>query len=385
MKINYKWDVFISYSHSIRSFVFSELIGPLIKRGINVYWDGHREFPVSGRLIDPIVQGIKLSKKTIVVLSKEYVAGKSGWCEFESALLSTEEISTKQKNRIIVLSKERCEIPQELIPAIKSDISEGIDEELIERISEDIRRQGSSAFQISSRGYLLAVGSHWDDLLLGCLGTLIKLKKYYNYDVAVLVLCNTYTTYYGEEQNGLSELASDIYKELCDTCGFEYMNENESIKGIMHGTQIPDRSMRDQTSVIKAVLRQISKEHNNGGRTFNLIFSPPVDDRNDDHAVVGEAIFSTFRSPSHAVLEYNIKRYTERPFLANICMNIDEEIALEKANLISNVCGVPNKVKNSSRLFSKDILEAFLKVNAIDFAKNPDSKYAEIFRGRVEL
>lgn len=385
MKNNYRWDVFISYSHSISNFVNSELIEPLIDVDLNVYWDRHKEFPITGRLIDNIVQAIKLSKKIIIVLSKEYVEGKSGWCEFESALAVTEEISHKEKNRLIVLSKENCTIPPELTSVIRTDVSNGIHESFIKKISKEVTKQTSSAFQMSTRGSILAVGSHWDDLLIGCLGTLLKLKKYYNYEVAILVLCNTYTTYYGSHQNGLSEIASDIYHKLCKKCGFENLNESETVKDIIQGVQLSDRSLRDQSSTIKTVLRQIAKEHNDDGKTYNIIFSPPVDDRNDDHAIAGEVIFSTFRSPSHSILEYNIKRYTVWPFSVNICISIDEEIADEKSKVITEVCKIPNKVKNSSRLFNKDIIGAFLQVNAIDFAKNPNTKYAEIFRGRIEL
>jgi LmbE family N-acetylglucosaminyl deacetylase len=384
MENNYRWDIFISYSHSIKEFVKTELIDPLVETGVDVYWDGHDDFPLTGRLIHHIVHGIKSSKKTIIVLSEQYTSGNTGWCEFESAFAATDEISLNDNEKIIVLTCEQCSTPPELRTAVQQDISQGVPGSLIRRISDEVNRKAYPAFQMSTRGSVLAVGSHWDDLLIGCLGTLLKLRRYFRYEVAVLVLCNTYTTYYRAHQPELSKVASEMYRNLCRKCGFRNLNEISSIKGILDGEQLSDRSLREQSSLIKTVFKQLSSQ-NNRDREYNIIFSPPVDDRNDDHAVAGEVVFSNFRSPSQSVLEYSIKRYTERPFLANICVSLDEEIAKDKINIISDLCEVEKKVKNSSRLFAESVLDAFMSVNAIDFAKNPDAKYAEIFRGRVEL
>src|SRR5512147_1380380 len=50
----------------------------------------------------------------------------------------------------------------------------------------------AGAFTFIRNGRLLVVGAHWDDLLLGCLGTMIKLRRICGYSVDLAVLCSNY-------------------------------------------------------------------------------------------------------------------------------------------------------------------------------------------------
>jgi len=255
-------------------------------------------------------------------------------------------------------------------------------------------RKPVAAFQFGRDGSVLAVASHWDDLLLGCLGTLVKLKKVLGYEVSVLVLCNSYGSYYGVDQPRLLDTTREMYGRLCRKCGFENLSVN--VPQWINNQELADRSFRESVTLLKTILGTVAAG-NPDAKPYNLILCPPVDDRNDDHAATGQLVFSTFRDPSYTLLEYPIKRYTEVALSPNICVGLDdtteglagqrqEKVAGLKVALIRKICRVNRKsVPNSNRLFSPDALSARMRMNALDYGKRSGVEFAEVFRGRIEL
>jgi TIR domain-containing protein/GlcNAc-PI de-N-acetylase len=271
---------------------------------------------------------------------------------------------------------------------------EDIVEEL--RICCSAQTANGGAFTFSDEGYVLAIGAHWDDLLLGALGTMIKLKNVFSFKVDVVVLCSAYAHGYfrANMTRGVVDSRSrEILKVICEKEGF-----NDLTPECVKKHHLPDREFRQHESDLTKALEFIRDRDE--APTYTLILSPSARDRNPDHALTAETAFSTFRDSKNLVLEYDIKPYTEDPFLPSVCIGLDDKcpmpnggsgtIADRKIALLTECCkiaggGGPCCIENSRHLFSAEALKARMYVNALDNGKNKKVKYAEIFHGRIEL
>ena len=87
-QVGYVYDVFISYSLADRDWVEAELLPRLEQAGVRVAID-YRDFIVGKPLIENIEAAVDASRRTIVVLSPEWVA--SEWNAFEALLIRTQD------------------------------------------------------------------------------------------------------------------------------------------------------------------------------------------------------------------------------------------------------------------------------------------------------
>lgn len=230
---------------------------------------------------------------------------------------------------------------------------------------------GNRSFKLVSNGKVLAIGSHWDDILLGCLGTLLRLKQSFNYKVTLVILCNRYTDkYYGVKQQNLEGKIEEIYEKFT---GPPY---SFSVIHTKTDGKIVDREFRESL-ILREEMRRYSEQY----QDYNLIFCPPVDDEDEDHAVTGRLVRSYFREPNQTVLEYEIKKYTEGLFVPNVFIGFDTTDADAKVSLLSKI---PKLIDGAERLFSEDSVRARLIVNANSYNKDRAYKYGEIFRGRIQ-
>ncbi len=148
----------------------------------------------------------------------------------------------------------------------------------------------SKSFDLVRCGRVLAIGAHWDDILLGCFGTLLKLKRFFHYEVNVVVLCTGYNGYYyGKEQKDLPGRIKGIYNGL-------FPEPEGFICNIVDPQKytIPDRGFAQSQSAVNLCIHDLA----NDGKDFNLILAPPLDDYHEDHAITGKLVMSHFRKPS---------------------------------------------------------------------------------------
>lgn len=419
MTADFQYDVFISYCGEDREMVKKRFVDPLKKEKMKVKWDLEFE---NGLLPIKIADAIEKSRKVLFILTSNLLNKDSGWIKYEQAISITQSTDEKIEDKIIPVyfgdrnqpcASKQAKLFKIYVPIYANGKS---DDELIKEIVKRVWGEAVSAFQFSTGGCALAIGSHWDDILLGCLGTLIKLKETLGYHIDVVVLCDFYPTkYYGVYQHGLDKIVSDFYDSLCSKCGFRYLK--------IHGPSLTDRTFHQNAAHVEAKIQNLVDnyiEGNKSVRPYNIIFCPPIDDRNSDHAVTGEIVFDKFRIRNHTILEYVIKRYTESSFVPNLCISLDDDISrtdkwfknlspteipdiaqktmqeiITKGNVfrisdakvscIENTCEVTEKIKNSERLFSPEALRARMKMNALDYGKRFDVQYAEVFRGRLDL
>ncbi len=119
MKEDGQWtyDVFVSYNADDRSWVRSELVPRLEQSGFTVCVD-YRDFKPGESALNEIERGLHVSRKTVLVLTPEYVA--TSWVGFERLSSQSQGQETfGQDMRLVPLIKEKSNIPpalQDLAP-----------------------------------------------------------------------------------------------------------------------------------------------------------------------------------------------------------------------------------------------------------------------------
>ena len=416
----------IFISHNIKDAEIAQDLVDLLEKALGISSDQIRcssaiasgfEF---GNSIDNQVRIDLMSAKIVIgLISKASLKSKYVLCELGACWASTNffiplHISPATKNELSSplsdILAAACSEQGDMLKLI-ADIGEKIARTPIEAIKyhnkildivkkakdeRETSQNEESSFTFSKNKNLLVIGAHWDDLLLGCLGTMLKLKKLYGYKVDVAVISTAYPYgYFRGNENELLTRVNIIYEKICKQAGFE--NITPKLHRWMSNNRyaISDQEFRGKTDHLKLAIKQIPSLT---GHSYNLIFSPPIGDRNPDHALTAETIFSTFRGPENLVLEYDIKRYTETPFVSTICVGLDEfydeedkiTMAKKKILLLCDECRIAHSdsecsIENSGHLFSQEALTARMYINAQDNGKNRNVKFAEIFHGRIEL
>lgn len=252
-------------------------------------------------------------------------------------------------------------------------------------------RSPAHSLKIHEGGKALAVGAHWDDILLGCLGTLLRLQLLHNYTVAVAVLCTTYADrYYGQSQEHLFTKTKRIYQELEQRFAIKVDASDSGEAPIM------DRGFQDKEDRVASRLATLAQFYND----CDLIFTPPSDDGHIDHSVTGRLVRSAFRQPEQTILDYEVKRYTDRSFVPNIFVSLDSPspdgtcVGTLKVRLLSSLvvegidlqgAATHTEIVGSNFVFGQQSLEARLLINALDYSGNKEIRYGEVFRGRISL
>lgn len=110
------FDAFVSYSSKDEAFVAEEL-APILEHGDPPYklCLHYRDFPVGAFIADTIVQAVESSRRTIMVLSENFI--KSEWCRFEFKSAHHQVLRDRRRRLIVVLLGE---VPQkDLDPDIR--------------------------------------------------------------------------------------------------------------------------------------------------------------------------------------------------------------------------------------------------------------------------
>jgi len=157
---------------------------------------------------------------------------------------------------------------------------------------------------------VLAVGSHFDDIWLGCSGTLMQLEEIYDAEIHCLTICNNYPyPYFGiYDLKGLEldNLEKDINK-LCNQLGFKHK---------FLGYNFQDREFTKKFTELTVEINKIHEEMGDA----ELVFIPRHDDQHEDHILTAKAVSNAFRKSD--ILEYEIKDFRRTPFKPNTLVNM---------------------------------------------------------------
>ena len=118
--VPYQFDAFISYSHRDADWVRNWLLPRLDARSLRVFID-FRDFQLGAPLLTEIEHGVISSKKTLIVLSPEYLA--SAWTELENILVQTQDPAAHARRLIPILLKP-CKLPLRIGALVYLDFSE---------------------------------------------------------------------------------------------------------------------------------------------------------------------------------------------------------------------------------------------------------------------
>lgn len=99
----YQYDVFVSYAEEDRAFVRHEIVDKLENDNNMTLLVHERDFTAGEYVCDNILKAITNSRKTLIVLSEDFL--KSKWCMYELNMARMEAIS-RGKSAICVIKKE---------------------------------------------------------------------------------------------------------------------------------------------------------------------------------------------------------------------------------------------------------------------------------------
>lgn len=198
---------------------------------------------------------------------------------------------------------------------------------------------------------VLCVGAHCDDIEIGCGGTLRVLQ--------------------GRGQKAMIDwvVLSGIEQRRREAQRAMDMLVRPACRGELLFCDFPDGRFPAAYAEIKGLCESLKRKP-----TPDLILCHERDDRHQDHRVVNEMIWNTFRD--HAVLEYEIPKWDGGLGWPNVYVAVSEKDAGAKVNALLK--SYPSQAGRD--WFTRDTFMAMLRLRGLE-CRSP-SGYAEAFHGR---
>ncbi len=201
---------------------------------------------------------------------------------------------------------------------------------------------------------VLCLGAHCDDIEIGCAGTLMTLQERHpgsSFDWVVF-------TREGGRDAETRQAAARIHGSAA-TAKVEVLDFRMSYLPF-EGAKVKDH--------FESVKKRVDP---------SLIFTHRLEDRHQDHRLVAELTWNTFRN--HLVLEYEIPKYEGDLGHPNLYVPLDESIAARKLDML--VTCFPSQ--RTRAWFSRETFEAQLRLRGIEC--NAPSGRAEAFHARKAI
>ena len=199
---------------------------------------------------------------------------------------------------------------------------------------------------------LLCIGAHSDDIEIGAGGTILRLLA----------------------ENPALEIRWVVF------CGADERRRQEAIgsaDAFLAGCQrkqIDVHAFRD--GYLPSQWDKVKDEFENIKRSFkpDLIFTQFRDDRHQDHRVVSDLAYNTWRD--HHVLEYEILKFDGDLGRPNCYAPLPADIAAAKVKLLMEHFAT----QRARQWFDEDTFRAMLRIRGVEC--NSPSRYAEAFHAR---
>jgi LmbE family N-acetylglucosaminyl deacetylase len=198
---------------------------------------------------------------------------------------------------------------------------------------------------------VLCLGAHGDDIEIGCGGTVLKLlMTHAKCRFVWVVLSGDAARKKEAEMSAAAFLAGAAGKTVI-------------IKDFRDGFfPYGGGELKDYFERLK------------GETNPDLIFAPRREDLHQDHRVVSELAWNTFRD--HLILEYEIPKYDGDLGAPNVFVHLDEEICRKKVELTLGSF----KTQRPNAWFTEETFRAVLRLRGVE--SNAPSGYAEGFTAR---
>jgi LmbE family N-acetylglucosaminyl deacetylase len=201
-------------------------------------------------------------------------------------------------------------------------------------------------------GYdILCLGAHSDDLEIGCSGTMLRLLRELPIERVTWVVLS------GDEDRAR-----------------EARHGARRVLGRHAGVRLVQATFRDgffpfTAPPIKECFEQLKREVKP-----DLVFTHYREDRHQDHRLVSELTYNTFRD--HLILEYEVMKTDGDLGNPNVYVPLDTRTVDRKLRLLEDCFGT----QRDKRWFSGDAFRGLLRLRGIE--AGAPSGYAEAFYGR---
>ncbi len=195
---------------------------------------------------------------------------------------------------------------------------------------------------------ILCLGAHSDDIEIGCGGTLLTLGQQRK-DLEIL-----WVVFSGEgDRTREAQLSAKRF--------LKNVASHRVIVKKFKGSFFPY-----QGAAIKAFFETL--------KSFepDVVFTHYRDDRHQDHRVLSDFAWNTFRS--HMVLEYEIPKYDGDLGIPNVFFPLEDEVVETKTKLLCKAF----QTQRNKHWFTEDTFRALMRLRGIECA----AKHAEAFHGR---
>ena len=197
---------------------------------------------------------------------------------------------------------------------------------------------------------VLALGSHPDDIEIGCGATLLALQRAHELDVAWIVLA-----------------AEGAREEEARASADAFLAGAASRTIRCHGFR--DGYLPYVGAEVKDVFEELKSEFDP-----QLVFTHGRNDLHQDHRLVCELTWNTWRD--HLILEYEIPKYDGDLGSPNVFVPVSEELAREKAELIT--ASFPSQ--HERHWFAAELFLGLMRVRGME--GHAPGGYAEAFTCR---
>lgn len=198
---------------------------------------------------------------------------------------------------------------------------------------------------------VLAVGAHADDIEIGCGGTILRMiSEHRELAVDWVVLSGA-----GERATEAAESASAFLEGAA-------------------GKRVVVEAFRDGFLPYDGGAVKEAFERLKGQVDPDVIFTHRLEDRHQDHRLVAELTWNTFRD--HLILEYEIPKYEGDLGHPNLFVPLAAEVCERKVELLRK--GFPSQA--GRYWFTDDTFWAQLRLRGLE-SRSP-SRYAEAFHAR---
>lgn len=197
---------------------------------------------------------------------------------------------------------------------------------------------------------VLCLGAHCDDVEIGCGATLLRLAADFRLDITWLILCSN------PQRVAETRASAALF-----------------LKGA-HAQQVRFESLRDgflpaQWAEAKEIIESLKRLP-----APDLIFTHDKADEHQDHRIVSELTWNTFRD--HLILEYEIPKYDGGFGRPNLYVPVSKAQAERKAKyLLSEYTSQKRK-----RWFSRDTFFSLMRLRGVEC--NARDGFAEAFYAR---
>jgi LmbE family N-acetylglucosaminyl deacetylase len=196
---------------------------------------------------------------------------------------------------------------------------------------------------------VLCLGAHCDDIEIGCLGTLLELQQRYPGTRFHWVVFASDTEREAESRRAAA-------RALGPACSVDVQR--------FAGSYLPyeGRAVKDH---FESVAKRVQPD---------LIFTHHLGDRHQDHRLLAELTWNTFRR--HAILEYEIPKYEGDLGHPNVYVPLAEATLTCKLDVLME--SFPTQAHRG--WFTRDLFQGHLRLRGIEC--NAASGHAEAFHGR---